>query len=252
MSRTNVLSSTPPVVVLVHGALTDASVWNEVTQTLQSTGVTVFAPALPMRNLDQDAAYLAAFVGRITAPVILVGHSYAGMVISHPAIGGSDAVAGLVYVAAFQPDEGEAAGELNERFPGSLLIPDNLAVEPNPLGGHDLTLKPQHFAEVYAADVDPVRCAAMAASQRPIEPAVLGEVLPGEPAWRGLPSWALISTRDLSLPPAILRFMAERAGSHVVEVESSHAAPVSRPAAVTDLILAVVRSAELSTDLISL
>jgi pimeloyl-ACP methyl ester carboxylesterase len=242
MERMNVLSSNGPSIVLVHGALTDASVWNEVTRRLQSAGATVFAPALPMRSLEQDAAYLTGFLGRVPGPVVLAGHSYAGAVISHPAITASGAVAALVYVAAFQPDAGESCGELNEKFPGSLLTPENLDIAANPLGGSDLTLKPQRFAEVYAADVDPVHAAVMAASQRPLDPAALGETLPAEPAWRTLPSWALISTRDRSLPPAILRFMAERAGSHAVEVESAHAAPVSQPAAVTDLILDAVHS----------
>jgi pimeloyl-ACP methyl ester carboxylesterase len=240
MTRTNVLStseSTSPSIVLVHGALTDASVWNDVTRRLQADGRTVSAPSLPMRSLEQDAAYLAGFIGRIPGPVVLVGHSYAGAVISHPAITACGNVTALVYVAAFQPDAGERAGELNEKFPGSMLTPDNLSVEPNPLGGLDLTLRPERFAEVYAADVDATHAAVMAASQRPADPTVLGEQLPGEPAWRTLPSWALVSTSDNSLPPAILRFMAERAGSHVVEVDSSHAAPVSQPAVVADLIL---------------
>jgi pimeloyl-ACP methyl ester carboxylesterase len=242
MKRTNVLSTDLPVIVLVHGALTDASVWREVVQGLHSAGAVVTAPALPMRGLEQDATYLAGFLGRVSAPVVLVGHSYAGAVISHPAITASSNVAALVYVAAFQPDAGESAGELNEKFPGSLLIPDNLIVEPNPLGGHDLTLDPRRFAEVYAGDVDREQAEVMAASQRPIDPAALSETLPGAPAWRTLPSWALVSTRDRSLSPAILRFMAERAGSHTVEVESSHAVPVSRPTVVTDLILAAAHS----------
>jgi pimeloyl-ACP methyl ester carboxylesterase len=166
-----------------------------------------------------------------------VGHSYAGAVISHPAVVASGAVRALVYVAAFQPDEGESAGELNEKFPGTLLVPENLAVAANPLGGDDLTLLPERFAEVYAADVEPAQAAVMAASQRPIEPAALGEPVAGLPAWRTLPSWAVVSTRDRSLPPAILRFMAERAGSRIVEVEASHAVPVSRPEAVTEVII---------------
>lgn len=248
MERTNVLSSSDPVIVLVHGALTDASVWNEVTRRLHAGHATVLAPALPMRSLEQDAAYLAGIIGRIPGPVVLAGHSYAGAVISHPAITACGNVAALVYVAAFQPDAGESVGGLNGKFPGSLLTPDNLRIVPNPLGGDDLTLRPERFAEVYAADLDPAHAAVMAASQRPIEPAALGEQLPGEPAWRTLPSWALISTRDLSLPPATLRFMAERAGSRIVEVESSHAAPAAQPAAVTDLILEAVHTVSPSTD----
>jgi pimeloyl-ACP methyl ester carboxylesterase len=250
MERTNVLSRTDPVIVLVHGALTDASVWNEVTRRLHAGHATVLAPALPMRSLEQDAAYLAGIIGRIPGPVVLAGHSYAGAVISHPAIAACGNVAALVYVAAFQPDAGESVGGLNEKFPGSLLTPDNLRIVPNPLGGDDLTLRPERFAEVYAADLDPAHAAVMAASQRPIEPAALGGQLPGEPAWRTLPSWALISTRDLSLPPATLRFMAERAGSRIVEVESSHAAPAAQPAAVTDLILEAVRTVSPTTDVV--
>ncbi|WP_433893698.1 alpha/beta fold hydrolase [Streptomyces sp. CA-111067] len=251
MTRTNIPSlNDAPSILLVHGALTDASVWNEVTRRLQAGGHTVSAPALAMRSLDKDAAYVAGVLGRIPGPVVLVGHSYAGAVISHPAIAACDNVKALVFIAAFQPDAGEAAGELNEKFPGSLLTPDNLNVVPNPNGGQDLTLRPERFAEVYAADVDRAHAAVMAASQRPVEPGVLGQQLPGEPAWRTLPSWALVSTSDRSLPPAILRFMAERAGSHVVKVDSSHAAPVSQPAAVTDLILQAVNTSA-SADAIS-
>jgi pimeloyl-ACP methyl ester carboxylesterase len=108
------------------------------------------------------------------------------------------------------------------------------------LGGNDLTLRPDRFAEVYAADVESALAAVMAAGQRPIEPDALGEPLPGEPTWRAIPSWALVSTRDRSLTPQTLRFMAQRAGSSIVEAESSHAVPVAHPDAVADLILEAV------------
>jgi pimeloyl-ACP methyl ester carboxylesterase len=197
-----------------------------------------------MRNLAEDARYLTGILAQVSGPVVLAGHSYAGAVISHPDIAAAGNVSALVYVAAFQPDTGEAAGELNEKFPGSLLTPDNLAVAANPLGGHDLTLKPERFAEVYAADLEPELAAVLAASQHPIEPATLGETFTGEPAWRSIRSWALVSTRDRSLPPEILRFMAERAGSSIVEVESSHAAPIAQPAATAELIMEAARAAE--------
>jgi pimeloyl-ACP methyl ester carboxylesterase len=242
MQRTNVLSTSDLGIVLVHGALTDASVWHDVAARLLADGHRVQAPALPMRRLADDAAYLAGVLERSERPVVLVGHSYAGAVITHPAITATGKVAALVYIAAFQPDAGETAGELNEKFPGTRLTPDNLLVTPNPLGGNDLTLRPDRFAEVYAADLDPARAEVLAVSQRPVEPAVLGEQLPGEPAWRTIPSWALVSTRDRSLPPEILRYMAKRAGSHIVEIESSHAAPLSRPDAVTDLIRTAVKA----------
>jgi pimeloyl-ACP methyl ester carboxylesterase len=248
MQRTNVLSHEErPTVVLVHGALTDASVWGGVTRRLQASGFTTVAPALPMRSLEQDAAYLAGVLAQVPGPVVLAGHSYAGAVISHSAVLAPGVVRALVYVAAFQPDEHEAAGALNKRFPGSQLVPENLSVAPSALGGSDLTLRPERFAEVYAADVEPAHAAVLAASQRPIDPAALGEPLPGTPAWRTLPSWAVVTTADRSLPPAILRFMAERAGSRVVEVDASHAVPVSRPEAVTAAIVEAATHAVMAT-----
>jgi pimeloyl-ACP methyl ester carboxylesterase len=252
MERTNVLSRAEPAIVLVHGALTDASIWHEVIRGLHGHRHTVLAPALPMRSLADDAAYLAGVVEHVPGPVVLVGHSYGGAVISHPAVAASGRVKALVYVAAFQPDEGERAGELNARLPGSLLIAENLLFAPNALGGEDLTLRPERFAAVYAADVDPAHAAAMAASQRPIDPAALSQRLPGEPTWRSIPSWALVSTRDLSVPPSMLRFMAERAGSRIVEVESSHAVPVAQPDAVTELILEAVRTVSVPSTMTAL
>ncbi|MFD6156412.1 alpha/beta fold hydrolase [Nocardia sp. NPDC060256] len=242
MERTNILSTSDPVLILVHGALTDASIWHPVIARLHSSGHTVLAPALPMRSLEQDAAYLAAVIADTGRPVVLAAHSYAGAVISHPAITATGAVRALVYVAAFQPDTGESVGELNAKFSGSLLTPDNLAIAPNPLGGQDLTLRPERFAEVYAGDLDPALAAVLAAAQRPIEPAALAETLPGEPAWRSIPSWALISTRDRSLPAQTMRFMAERAESRVTEVDSAHAVPAARPEPVAEVILDAARA----------
>jgi pimeloyl-ACP methyl ester carboxylesterase len=239
-SRKNVLSSSTPTIVLTHGALTDASVWAGVAGRLLDAGQRVIAPALPMRGLDSDAAYLDGVLSRVDGPVVLVAHSYAGAVISHPRAVRSADVRALVYVAAFQPDAGEAGGVLNEKFPGTLLTADNLVVTPNPLGGHDLSLRHDRFATVYAADVDPRVAEFMALSQRPIDPAALGETFDGQPTWRSIASWALVSTADRSLPPQILRFMADRAGSYTVEVEASHAVPVSRPDAVSDLVAKAV------------
>jgi pimeloyl-ACP methyl ester carboxylesterase len=225
-----------PTIVLVHGAFTDASVWNGVTRRLQRSGADVLAPALPMRGLESDAKYLAGVLNGVTTAVVLVAHSYGGAVISHPRIAPAADIRQLVYVAAFQPDQGESASELNAQLPGSLLTPDSLHVQPNQLGGDDLTMLPERFAEVYGADIEPDHAAVMAVSQRPINPAALGETLPGSPTWRTLPSRALVTTADRSLPPAILRFMAKRARSTVREVEASHAVPVSRPETVTELI----------------
>lgn len=243
MTRPNVLSRTgAATVVLVHGALTDASVWAGVTRRLLEAGHQVIAPALPMRGLESDAVYLDGVLSRIEGPVLLVGHSYAGAVISHPRVADSADITGLVFIAAFQPDSGEAAGELNEKFPGTGLVPENLVGVANPLGGADLTLRPEAFVPVYAADVEPNHAAVLAVSQRPIEPAALSETFQGAPTWRSIPSWALISTADHSLPPAILRFMAERAGSTTAEIDASHAVPISRPDAVAELITTALES----------
>lgn len=233
------MSDTSPTIILVHGALTDASVWNGVTQRLQGQGYIVLAPAMPLRSLAADADYLSAFLDTIDGPVVLAGHSYGGTVISHPATG-TDGMQALVFVSAFQPDAGESTGELNSQFPGSKLSEATTTVRPAP-SGQDLYLKPEDFAEVYAADLPATIVALMAATQRPIDPAALADSFDGDPTWRSTPSWTLISTRDSSLPAEAQRFMAHRAGSTTEEVKSSHASPVSQPQAVTDLILAAAR-----------
>jgi pimeloyl-ACP methyl ester carboxylesterase len=227
-------------VVLVHGALTDASAWSAVTRRLQHDGYAVLAPAMPLRGLATDSAYLTSFLKTVPGPVVLVGHSYAGAVITQAAAADPNIVS-LVYIAAFQPDAGETAGQLNGQFPGSKLGPDTTIVRAYP-SGNDLYLRPERFREVYAGDVEPDVAAVMAAAQRPIDPAALGEPLQGPPAWHTIPSWALVSTRDFSIPPAALRFMATRAHSHIEEVDSSHAVPVSHPDAVVKLIEQAARA----------
>jgi pimeloyl-ACP methyl ester carboxylesterase len=147
----------------------------------------------------------------------------------------------LVFVAAFAPDSSESTADLNGRWPGSKLTEINIIVRPY-LGGQDLYLNPKHFAEVYAADLAPATVALMAAAQRPIDTVALGEAFRGSPTWRNVPSWALVSTSDHSLPPEAQRFMAQRASSSIIEVEASHAVPVSQPAAVADLIMTAARA----------
>lgn len=222
--------------MLVHGALTDASVWHGVIAELQRRGRRVLAPAMPLRGLASDVAHLRRFLDTIEGPVTVVAHSYGGSVISDPdAL--TPAVRSLAFVAAFQPDRGETAGELNYRWPGSKLTPDTTLVRETP-DGNDLYLRTEHFAEVYAADVDPVTAAVFAAAQHPIDPAALDESFTGEATWRTLPSWALVATADCSIPTEALRDMAERAGSTVVELDSSHAVPLAHPAETAALILA--------------
>ena len=221
-------------VVLVHGALTDASIWSEVTKALQSKGYSVRAPAMPLRGLNSDAAYLASYLETVPAPVVLVAHSWAGQVVTQAAAK-NDKIQSLVYIAAFEPEDGESAGALNSQFPGSKLGPDTTLVVPYP-GGNELYLKPESFREVYAADVPSETAAIMAAQQRPIDPAALAEPLQGHAAWHTIPSWALISTKDFSIPTAAQRFMADRAHSHTEEIDSSHAIPVAHSAAVVKII----------------
>jgi pimeloyl-ACP methyl ester carboxylesterase len=231
--------TTSPTIVLVHGALTDASVWNGVIGRLQAQGHTVLAPAMALRSLEADAADLSAFLDTVDGPVVLAAHSYGGTIISHPdAV--TNRVRALVFVAAFQPDSGESTGELNARFAGSKLGPATTTIRDTP-HGPDLYLNPEDFANVYAADLPPTTAATMAAAQRPINPAALGESLDGEPTWRATPSWTLVSTDDESLPAEAQRFMAGRAGSTTRELPSSHAAPVSQPQEVSDLILDAAR-----------
>ena len=230
------MSAITPTIVLVHGALTDASVWHDVIAKLHQRNFRVVAPAMPMRGLASDAAYLRSFLTTFEGPIVVAGHSYGGSIISHPdAL--TPAVRALVFVAAFQQDRGETAGELNARFPGSKLTADAMLIRAYP-GGSDLYLAPDHFADVYASDVDASTVGVMAAAQHPIDPTALGETFDGETTWRSLPSWTLISTADNSIPTAALRFMARRSGSHIVEVESSHAIPVSHPVETAKIIAA--------------
>ena len=234
------MSEPSPAIVLVHGALTDASIWHGVIANLQQRGYRVLAPALPMRSLAEDVATLEAFLATVDGPIVVAGHSYGGSVISAPDALTPD-VRGLVFVAAFQQDHDETAGELNYRFPGSRLTPDTTVVREHP-GGSGLYLRPEYFAEVYAADVEPATAAGMSAAQHPIDPSALGETFTGPATWTRLPSWTLVATADRSVPTEAQRFMAKRAGSTVVEIDSSHAVPVAHPVDTADLIAAAAQA----------
>lgn len=228
-----------PTIVLVHGAFTDASAWNGVSGRLQDMGYATVAPAMPLRSFNSDAEYLSAYLTTIEGPLILVGHSYGGSIISHPAMG-NDRVKALVFVAAFAPDVGESMGELNGRFPGSKLGDATTVTREYP-GGNDLYLRPEHFSDVYAADLSVPVVALMAAGQRPLSVSALIETFDGAPTWNRVRSWAVVATSDCSLPADAQRFMAKRAGSVVTEVDASHAVPVSQPAAVAGVIEAAAR-----------
>ncbi|MEV5544159.1 alpha/beta hydrolase [Saccharopolyspora shandongensis] len=226
-----------PAVVLVHGAFADSSSWNGVIQRLRQDGYPVVAPANPLRGLASDAAYLHSVLGSVHGPVVLVGHSYGGAVISEAAADAPQ-VKALVYIAAFAPDEGESALELSNKFPGSTLGPTlNSVPFPLPGGGTgtDLYIKTDEFHDQFAADVPKSVTDLMAATQRPVAASALEEKATTA-AWKTIPSWNLIATQDKNIPPAALRFMAQRANARTVEVNASHAVSVSQPGAVTRLI----------------
>ena len=228
-------SSEPhPTIVLVHGAFADASGWNDVTRRLQREDYTVIATANPLRSVDSDAAYLKSILDTIDGPVILVGHSYGGFVLTNAAAGDPD-VKALVYVAGFAPAAGDTVEALTGMNPGSgLADPANLVVRPHP-GGADGYINPAVFREIFAADLPRHVTNVMAASQRPADVGTLFQPS-GPPAWETIPSWYVVASKDHTIPPATQRFMAERAGATTVEIRSSHVVMMSHPKQVTDVI----------------
>ncbi|HWJ69570.1 MAG TPA: alpha/beta hydrolase [Sphingobium sp.] len=225
-----------PTIVLVHGAFADASSWNGVIEILEKDGYSIFAPANPLRGLRNDADYISSLVSTIEAPVVLVGHSYGDSVISGAANGHAN-VKALVYVAAFAPEAEETAAGLSGKFPGSTLGPALAPPVALRSGGADLYVRRDKFHAQFAADVPAAQARLMAAEQRPIAEAALGEAS-GEPAWRTTPSWFVYGDADRNIPPQTLAFMAERARSRetVVVKGASHVVMVSNPARVAALI----------------
>jgi pimeloyl-ACP methyl ester carboxylesterase len=228
-----------PTIVLVHGAWADSSGWAAVIQRLQAQGYTVIAPANPLRGVAADAAYLKSVLASISGPIVLVGHSYGGMVITNAATGNPN-IQALVYIAAFAPAAGDTLAGLGAMNPGSELGPAALMFRPYP-GGVDAYIVPSSFRDVFASDLPERTTDILASTQRPIDAGALQEPS-GPPAWATIPSWYMVATDDHAIPPATERFMATRAGATTVEVESSHAAMISRPEAVTDLILDAVHA----------
>ncbi|WP_062646351.1 alpha/beta fold hydrolase [Streptomyces maremycinicus] len=233
-----------PTVVLVHGAFADAASWSGVISELQGHGVPVIAPPNPLRGLASDAAYVASVVAQIDGPVILVGHSYGGALIT--VAGTAENVVGLVYVAAYALAEGESLGELQGRFPLSTLV-SNLKQWTYPVPGGEpaveVTIAEDAFPSVFAADLPAGVTKILAASQRPLAAAAFEETAAAA-AWQTKPSWALIAGADEAINPEVERFGAQRAGATVVEIDgASHAVAVSQPKAVADLILDAVRAA---------
>jgi len=225
-----------PTVVLVHGAFADSSSWNGVIQRLQADGYPVIAAPNELRSVAGDAANVHSVVESVHGPVVLVGHSYGGSVISEAATG-TDNVKALVYVAAFAPEVGENAGELSGRYPGGSLAPTLAPPVALADGGKDLYIQQDKFHAQFAADVPASQAALMAAGQRPITDAALHEASTSA-AWKTIPSWFIYGSADLNIPPAAQAFMAQRAHSRktVVIKDASHVVMVSHPAEVTALI----------------
>jgi pimeloyl-ACP methyl ester carboxylesterase len=229
-------SSVKPTVVLVHGAFAESSSWNKVVVKLLKKGYPVVAVAIPLRCLKSDSDYVAALFKSIRGPVVAVGHSYGGLVISDAAAGNPN-VEALVYVAAFAPEPGESAADLAGRFPGGTLGPTLAAPVDLPDGGEDLYIQQDKYHSQFAADVPEAEANVMAVTQRPIEISALHE--PARSAtWQTIPSWFIFGSLDKNIPEAAHFFMAKRAkAKEIIEIKGgSHVVMVSHPDAVAELI----------------
>ena len=227
-----------PTILLVHGAFAESASWSAVIEELQSHGLEVVAAANPLRSVAGDAAYVRDVISGIGQPVVLVAHSYGGIVITEAAARNSSVV-GLVYVSAFAPDHGESAFQLSAMFPGSTLA-DALVAYPVSSGGNEFAIRQDVFHQQFAADVPAAEAAVMAATQRPATEAALSEGLPTDaPAWQHIPSWFVFGDQDMNIPVALHRFMAERARAESSRelAGASHAPSVSEPKAVAATIL---------------
>ncbi len=225
-----------PTIVLVHGAFADSSSWNKVIRLLETDGYSVVAVANPLRSVHGDAAYVRDVLASIPTPVVLVGHSYGGSVISEAA-NGQPNVKALVYVAAFAPEAGETAAQLSGKFPGSSLAPTLAPPVPLSGGGNDLYIQQDEFPAQFAADVPEAEAKLMAAGQRPITEAALNEASTSG-AWKTVPSWFVYGSADRNIPPSASAFMAQRAHAReTVAIEGgSHVVMVSHPDTVTTVI----------------
>jgi len=226
-----------PTVVLVHGAFADASSWNGVLERLLKEGVKVTAPANPLRGIAYDSAYTASLLEQTSGPVLAVGHSYGGAVITNAASQAKNVV-GLVFVAAFAPEEGETLGEVEASSKDSVLNSALITLQ-YPTGDGtsvEFAIDPAKIRDAFAADLPAEQTALMAATQRPAAEAAFSEAS-GHPAWKHLPSWTVLATGDKAAGTDVIRSQAERAGATITEVEGSHVIMISQPQTVTDVIM---------------
>jgi pimeloyl-ACP methyl ester carboxylesterase len=233
----------PVTVVLVHGAFADGSGWSGVIERLQAAGIPVRAIVNPLRGITADSAYVASVFSQIPGRILAVGHSYGGAIITNAAATAGN-VAGLVYVAAFAPDEGETLQDIEAGSTDSVL---NAAIRPStyPVGSGpeteiELSIDPASFHDAFAGDLPEKDAAILCAAQRPVAAAAFGEK--NGPAWKNLPSWAVVATGDKAAGADVVRSMAQRAKTHIAEVEGSHVIMISQPQAVTDTIIKALQA----------
>ena len=232
-----------PTVVLVHGAFVDASSWNGVIAELKAAGLDVVAPPNLLRGVGVDAAYLTGFVAALGRPVVLAGHSYAGAVISQT---GSDAgnVVGLVYIAAYAPEAGETLGAINARYPDTPLSAALRTFTYTDERGEQATdtfVDAALFHDAVCAEAPADVADTLARTQRPASLAAFATSVTGTPAWKTLPSWAVVATADHAIHPHAERDMAKRAGSEITEIDASHAVLATHPADVAAVIVRAVK-----------
>jgi pimeloyl-ACP methyl ester carboxylesterase len=233
-----------PTIVLVHGAWADSSSWNGVIERLQALGYTVDAPPNPLGGVSSDSAYLSDFLSTISGPIILVGHSYGGYVITNAATGNPQ-VKALVYDDAFIPAAGDTPESLSTALPGSCLTPSALHFVPYPgapSGDAEAYVNQSVFPGCFANGLPASEGAALAAEQQPPVASILSDTLTTTPAWQTIPSWDVIGTADHVIPPAEQVVMAKRAGSHITEIKAPHLSMISDPGAVTGVILEAART----------
>ena len=232
-----------PTIVLEHGAWANTASWEGVIKRLQADGYTVYAPPNPLQGLSYDSAYLADFLHTISGPIVLVGHSYGGAVITNAATGDSQ-VKALVYVDAFAPAQGQTLAQLLASYPGSCAVPANLTVVPfpgAPAGAGDAYITQSAFPSCMANGLPTREAQALAAVQLPIATSALTQPS-GVSAWQTIPSWTVAGTADHAIPLALQLAMAENAHAHITEVDAPHLSMISDPGVVTSVILQAVHA----------